>query len=306
MQQYPDILLFAVPGFVLLTIAETIVLIKEGSFGKYKKDLPVSFSIGVGFIVISFFSRAMLLVVYQWVYARRIYTLPVDTWYSWAGCFFSEDFSYYWFHRISHRVRVLWASHSVHHTAEVYSLTSAGFRQTWTGNFSGTFLFWIWMPYIGFNPGMVILVKSINLIYQFCIHTETIRKMPPWFEAVFNTPSHHRVHHGSDLLYLDKNYGGTLVIWDKLFGTFQPEEAPPTYGLAHKISSDNPFTIVFGEWINMFSDIKKCKSLKECCYYCFGAPGWSKDGSSKTTRQLRKEVLLNDKKAALPSTGELV
>lgn len=290
MQQPTNILIPAVIGFILLTVTEAIVLIKEGRFGKNLKDLPVSIGIGLGFIIITFFSRAALLILYEWVYVHRIYTLPSNAWYIWLLCFVSDDFSYYWFHRLSHQIRVLWTSHSVHHTAEVYSLSSAGFRQTWTGNFSGTFLFWVWMPFIGFAPGMVILVKSISLVYQFCIHTETIKKMPFWYEAVFNTPSHHRVHHGSDLIYLDKNYGGSTIIWDRLFGTFQSEETKPKYGLTKKIESTNPIGIVFHEWINMFKDIKKSKSLSESYNYFFNAPGWSKDGSSKTTRELRAEA----------------
>ena len=287
MPQHTDIFLFAVPGFVLLTIAEMILLIKEHRFGKNIKDLPVSLTIGIGFIIISFFSKAALLLLYQFIYTHHVYTLPANRWYMWILCFTADDFSYYWFHRLSHQVRILWASHSVHHTAALYTLSSAGLRQTWTGNFSGTFLFWVWMPFIGFDPGMVLLTKSISLIYQFCLHTETVKKMPRWFEAIFNTPSHHRVHHGSDLIYLDKNYAGSMIIWDRLFGTFQPEEATPHYGLTKKIQSSNPFIIVFHEWINMFKDIKKSKSFDNCWNYFFNAPGWSKDGSSKTTRQLR-------------------
>lgn len=287
MQQSTNIILPAVLGFILLTVAEAVVLIKEGRFGKNIKDLPVSIAIGFGFIVITFFSRAMLLIIYQWVYEHRVFTLPANAWYMWLLCFIADDFSYYWFHRLSHQIRVLWASHSVHHTAEVYSLSSAGFRQTWTGNFSGTFLFWVWMPFVGFAPGMVILVKSVSLVYQFCIHTETVKKMPRWYEAVFNTPSHHRVHHGSDLIYLDKNYAGSLIIWDKLFGTYQQEVMQPQYGLTKKIPSSNPVMIVFHEWIAMCRDIKKSRRVSHLINYCFNAPGWSNDGSSKTTRQLR-------------------
>lgn len=144
----------------------------------------------------------MLLLLYQFIYSYRVYTLPTNAPCIWLLCFLAEDFSYYWFHRVSHVVRVLWASYSVHHTAEIYSLSSAGFRQTWMGYLSGSFVFWLWMPFIGFEPAMILLIKSINLIYQFCIHTETVNKMPAWFEAIFNTSSYRWVHYGSNLISL--------------------------------------------------------------------------------------------------------
>ncbi len=298
MQHNTDIFLRAIPGFLILIIAEALFLIRERRFDKYSKDLPVSTTLGIGFIVISFSSKAMILVIYQVIYTHRIYTLPANGLLIWIACFIADDFSYYWFHRLSHQVRVLWASHAVHHSSEIYSLSSAGLRQTWTGNITGTFLFWIWMPFTGFEPGMVMLIKSLSLVYQFCIHTETIKKMPSWFEAIFNTPSHHRVHHGSNLLYLDKNYGGALIIWDRIFKTFQKEKFKPMYGLRKKIRSSNPLIIVFHEWINLFKDFKKSKCLSDYWNYFFKAPGWSKDGSSKTTRQLRAGTRIKIERSA--------
>lgn len=291
MQQHTDILLRAIPAFIILMIAEVVFLIREHRFDKHSKDLPASSVVGIGFITISFLSKGIILFIYQFIYTYRIYTLPVNGLFIWMACFFADDFTYYWFHRLSHQVRFLWASHVVHHSAEIYSYTSAGIRQTWTGNISGTFLFWIWMPFIGFEPGMVMLIKSISLVYQFCIHTETIKKMPRWYEGIFNTPSHHRVHHGSDLIYLDKNYGGGLIIWDRIFGTYQKEKFKPKYGLTKNIQSFNPVFIVFHEWMNLFKDIKKSKGLGDNWNYVFNAPGWSKDGSTKTSRQLRSDAL---------------
>lgn len=290
MQYNTDMLSRALPGFVILTLAELVFLFRKQRLHKHSKDLKTSLVIGAGFITISFFSKGLILLLYEFIYTHRIFTMPANGLLVWTACFLSDDFTYYWFHRFSHQIRILWASHSVHHTAEIYSYSSAGIRQTWTGNLSGTFLFWSWMPFIGFEPGMVMLIKSLSLVYQFSIHTETIKKMPRWFEAVFNTPSHHRVHHGSNLLYLDKNYGGVLVIWDKIFNTFQKEKFKPTYGLAKKIQSSNSFTVVFGEWVNMFKDFKKGKSVSDYYNYIFNAPGWSKDGTSKTTKQLRSDL----------------
>ena len=134
-------------------------------------------------------------------------------------------------------------------------------------------------------------VKSINVIYQFWLHTEAVKKLPYWVEYIFNTPSHHRVHHGSNVEYLDKNHGGILMIWDRLFGTYQDEIAKPQYGLTKSINSNNPFTITFYEWKKLWNDLRKATNFKDYLNYIFNAPGWSKDESSHTTRQLREQVL---------------
>ena len=143
------------------------------------------------------------------------------------------------------------------------------------------------MPLLGFHPLMIFAMKSINLIYQFWIHTEAIDKMPKFFESIFNTPSHHRVHHGSDLIYIDKNYAGIFIIWDKLFNTFQPELHRPRYGIMHNIKSYNPLYVAFHEWYSILKDLKFSNTLKQNLYYIFKAPGWSHDGSRKTIEELR-------------------
>lgn len=212
--------------------------------------------------------------------------------------FFSDDFSFYWFHRFSHKIRFLWASHKVHHSSEKLTFIS-GLRVPWTSDLTGNFLFWAWMPFIGFAPYMVIFMKSASVLYQFWLHTETIKKLPKWFEAAFNTPSHHRVHHSSDVEYLDKNHAGTLIIWDKFFGTYQEEIFKPKYGLTENIKSFNPFVIAFHEWKSLFNDFKKAKSLSHGIQYLFNSPGWSHDGSTKTTKQLQSELKAGKMKANL-------
>lgn len=285
-----DMLVRAMPAFIVLIILESIFLVKEHHFIKNAKHVPASFGLAIGFIVINIFFKGIILIVYEFIYSHRIYSFQSSNLFVGLICFIADDFTYYWFHRFSHTIRILWASHAVHHSSEEYSLSTAALRQTWTGNITGTFLFWAWMPFVGFNPAMVLMIKSINLIYQFWIHTETIKKMHAWFEVVFNTPSHHRVHHGSDLIYLDKNYAGTLIIWDKIFKTYQPEKFKPKYGLRKKLNTSNPFSIAFHEWINMFKDLKKSKNLSECLHHLFSAPGWSRNGETKTTKQLRAEI----------------
>ena len=300
MQSNTYMLFHAIPGFILLIIVESFFLIKEHRFNKNVKHIPASIALAIGFIIINIFSKGIILFAYQLIFTHRIYVFNSNNFFAWILCFIGNDFTYYWFHRLSHQVRILWASHAVHHSSEEYSLLTAGLRQTWTGNLTGTFLFWAWLPFMGFNPGVVMMAKSVSLVYQFWIHTETIKKLPVWIEAIFNTPSHHRVHHGSDLIYLDKNYAGTLIIWDKFFGTYQQEEFKPKYGLTKNIQSSNPFVIAFHEWVEMFQDLKKSNCFFDCFNYLFNAPGWSKDGSNKTIKQLRsaKTKTKNDHKHA--------
>jgi sterol desaturase/sphingolipid hydroxylase (fatty acid hydroxylase superfamily) len=147
------------------------------------------------------------------------------------------------------------------------------------------------MPLVGFHPVMVLSMQAISLIYQFWIHTETVGKLPYLLELVLNTPSHHRVHHSSDIKYLDRNHAGILIIWDRIFGTFVPEQEHPTYGLTRNIDTFNPFKIAFHEWSDIFTDLKRSKTLRQAIGYLFGPPGWSHDGSRSTTAQLRQQAL---------------
>jgi sterol desaturase/sphingolipid hydroxylase (fatty acid hydroxylase superfamily) len=289
MPQFPNILVNAVPGFILLIIVEIIYAVKTQRELYEVKDAATSISLGLGNLFIGIGTKAIILVVFSFLYVYRIFTIPWNTWWAWVLCFFADDFSYYWFHRISHNVRFLWASHAVHHTSEKYNLAAA-LRQTWTGNITGAFIFWTWMPLAGFHPGMIMTMQSLSLLYQFWIHTEGIDKMPKWYEYIFNTPSHHRVHHGSDLLYLDKNHAGTLIVWDRIFDSFQEEKFRPKYGLTKNVKTFNPVLVAFHEWINIFKDLRKAKTVKQYWHYLFDAPGWSHDGSSKTAKELRKEM----------------
>lgn len=287
MPQLPNILLDAIPGFILLIIVEVIFAVKTQRELYEVKDAATSISLGLGNLFAGILTKTIILFVFVFIYEHRIFTLPTNKWYTWVLVFFADDFSYYWFHRVSHSVRWFWASHVVHHSSEKYNLAAA-LRQNWTGNITGTFLFWTWMPFVGFEPGLILFQQSISLLYQFWIHTEAIDKCPKWFEFIFNTPSHHRVHHGSDLEYLDKNHAGILIIWDRMFGTFQPEVFRPKYGLTKNVNTFNPVKVAFHEWMNLGKDLRKSKNVKDVWNYVFNAPGWSHDGSSKTTRQLRR------------------
>lgn len=288
MPDFPNILVDAIPAFIILIVIEVIYALKM-QMELYKvKDAATSISLGLGNLAVGFITKSFILVFFIWLYEFRFFTIPYNVWWAWVLCFFADDFSYYWMHRASHEIRWFWASHVVHHSSEHYNLAAA-LRQTWTGNLTGSFLFWSWMPIVGFQPKMILFMQAISLLYQFWIHTQAVKRLPGWFEYVFNTPSHHRVHHGSDLEYLDRNHAGTLIIWDRLFGTFKQETFTPTFGLTKNVKTFNPVKVAFHEWINIGKDLKKSKRIQDVWHYLFRPPGWSNDGSSKTTKQLRKE-----------------
>ena len=282
------ILYYAIPGFILLLSIEAWFSYKENKHLFETKDTWSSLAMGIGNVLTGFVTKAMIFGLFTLLYQWRIFTLDASTWWYWVLLFFADDFSYYWFHRTAHNVNWFWASHVVHHSSQYYNLAAA-LRQTWTGNATGSFLFWSWMPLVGFHPVWVLFMQQISLIYQFWIHTETVHHCPRVVEFFFNTPSHHRVHHGSDLKYLDKNHGGILIIWDRVFGSFQPEEERPTYGLTKNINSYNPFTIAFTTWVELFRKAARSGSLKNGIHYFLKPPGWSHDGSSKTVRQMFRE-----------------
>jgi sterol desaturase/sphingolipid hydroxylase (fatty acid hydroxylase superfamily) len=285
----PAILYYAIPAFVILVAAEWIYSYKESKHLYEPKDAISSMALGIGNVVSGFGSKILVYGGLSLVYQFRLFTLDTSLWWVWVLAFFADDLSYYLFHRTSHHVRFFWASHVVHHSSQHYNLAAA-LRQTWTGNFTGSFIFWLWMPFVGFHPLVVMLMQQISLIYQFWIHTEAIIKLPKPFEFIFNTPSHHRVHHSSDLKYLDKNHGGILIIWDRFFSSFEPEQEKPVYGLSKNVDTFNPVKIAFHEWRNLSRDIAKGRTVINAAKYLINPPGWSHDGVSKTTKQLRKEL----------------
>lgn len=290
----PEILYFAIPGFVVLLLLEAWYAWKEHKDLYEVKDTFSSLAMGIGNVISGLLAKIVVFGAFALVYQFRLFTLPF-TWWMWVLAFFADDLSYYWFHYVSHNMRWFWASHVVHHSSQRYNLSTA-LRQTWTGNLTGSFIFWMWMPLLGFHPIVVMLMQQISLIYQFWIHTEAIHKLPRPIEFVFNTPSHHRVHHGSNLKYLDKNHGGILIIWDRLFGTFQPEEERPAYGLTKNIDTYNPVRIAFKEWGDMFKQAWQSRSIRHGINYIIRPPGWSHDGSSKTAKQLRyKDPDINER-----------
>jgi sterol desaturase/sphingolipid hydroxylase (fatty acid hydroxylase superfamily) len=286
--EFPDIIAFAVPAFLVLVLAE-IVASRVLKRGRYEaKDSAASLIMGFGSELAPLLGGgALVLAAFTAAYELRLMTIP-NTWWAVAVCFILDDLRYYWWHRISHERRWFWASHIVHHSSQHYNLTTA-LRQTWTGQILGQIIFRTPLVFIGFHPAMVFFVGAVNLLYQFWIHTELIGRMGP-FEWIFNTPSHHRVHHATNPKYLDANYAGTLIVWDRMFGTFIPEDdrEKPRYGIVKNLGTFNPLVISFHEWIGIAKDLFKSRSLKEVIGYTFGPPGWSPDGSRMTSAMIKE------------------
>jgi sterol desaturase/sphingolipid hydroxylase (fatty acid hydroxylase superfamily) len=232
----------------------------------------------------------VFIALYMGLWEFRLFDVPW-TWWAFALCFVLDDLKYYWVHRFGHRVRWFWASHVNHHSSQHYNLSTA-LRQTWTGFLTLGFAFALPLVLLGFHPAMIAICGGFNLIYQFWIHTEAIDRMPRWFEAVMNTPSHHRVHHATNPRYLDRNYAGVFIVWDKLFGTFEPEVRGEKirYGIVKQLGSFNLLWAVFHEWIGIAQDMWRAP-WKHKLSYLLREPGWTHDGSRQTSDQIRSDWL---------------
>lgn len=211
-------------------------------------------------------------------------------WWAWALLFVLDDFIYYWMHRMNHQVRIFWAGHVSHHSAIKMNYATA-LRQG-VGERIHKYLFWIPLPLLGFDALMIFMMMSINLFYQFWVHTELVDRLPKFFERVFNTPSHHRVHHASNIRYLDRNHAGVLIIWDRLFGSFSQEHPnePPSYGLTQNITSYHPWNVATHEYSAIWRDVRRAQSWQDKLKYIFYAPGWSHDGDDNRSKVLRARV----------------
>ena len=274
-----DPVLFAVPFFVLfLTIEWTAARrLEHGQDrpvrGSYRAaDARASILMGLGSVATMAFWKFLGLLGYSALYAYVApWHLSPRHWYTWVIAIVGVDVLFYAYHRVAHRVRLIWATHQAHHSSRYFNFATA-LRQKW--NNSGELIMWIPLPLLGIPPWMVFTSFSINLVYQFWIHTEHIGTLPRPIEFVFNTPSHHRVHHGMDQLYLDRNYGGILIIWDRLFGTFQPEVFRPHYGLTKPVNTDNVWKLETREYVAIAHDVRSANTWRDKLGYIFGPPGW--------------------------------
>jgi sterol desaturase/sphingolipid hydroxylase (fatty acid hydroxylase superfamily) len=253
--------------------------------GTLDRDTHTSLLMGLGNVAMSALVQVPTFGLYAWLWEYRLFD-PGAGPAAWAMLFFAEDFVYYGWHRASHGVRFMWAAHVNHHSSEYFNLSTA-LRQSWTTPFTVP-LFYAVLPLAGFSPGMIAAQVSISLIYQFWIHTELIGRLPRPFEAIFNTPSHHRVHHGANVEYLDRNHGGILIVWDRLFGTFEPERERVVYGLTKNVATDSLIRVAFHDWVEMVRSVRQPAPFSTRLAYVFAPPGWSTDGSTRTAAELRR------------------
>ncbi len=270
----------AVMAFPVLLVAIAI----EAFFYRRAKGKPypwrqsgLSLVIAVGHALSGVINQAViisLVAVFAWQY--RITTVPIDAWWALPLLFVLEEFAYYWYHRAAHRVRLLWATHSVHHSPDELTLASA-YRLAWTPVLSGSWLFFLPIIWIGYDPVWVFAMLAASLLYQFWLHSTLIPPLGP-LEGILNTPSAHRVHHASNPEYLDRNFGGIVMVFDRLFGTYLPESAdvPIRYGLVHPTPSNNPLRIVYGEFLNLIRDVWTAGSWDERWRLILMPPGWQR------------------------------
>ena len=289
--QNDKLLTFAIPVFLVSALVEWWLAREEMPNLYHKKDFWVSIAMGVITSVLELLPKALGFMALWYLHEISPLRDVVERqWWAWGLLFFMDDFSYYWFHRSNHEVRLFWAGHINHHSSEYLNFGTA-LRQG-IGERFHKYIFWFWIAFLGFDPLMIFTMIGVNLTLQFFTHTELVRRMPNWFEAIFNTPSHHRVHHASNIAYLDRNHAGMLIIWDKFFGTFSPEtdDNKPVYGLTTNINTFNVATVATHEYRAIWRDVKRATKWGDKLRYIFMPPGWSHDGEDLRAKTLRRNL----------------
>lgn len=265
----PPIIVYAIPVMLGLVVVEWLIGLHENRELYEKKDFFSSAAIGIGNLVSTALSKVVMFAFILWLYNLTPLRIP-PTWWSYALCWVVLDFCSYWAHRLAHEKRFWWATHVTHHSSPNYNF-AVSFRLSWVQQLK--IVFFMPVALLGFHPVVFYICNQFAVLYQFWLHTELIRKMPRWFEYVFVTPSHHRVHHGSNPQYIDKNYGAFFIIWDRMFGTYEPEVEQAIYGITKPVDSHNPVTLVFHEYVDIYHDLKTARSLRDVNQILWGPPG---------------------------------
>jgi sterol desaturase/sphingolipid hydroxylase (fatty acid hydroxylase superfamily) len=282
-----NVVLYAIPAFVALVVLEIAWARRRagdpGVRGHEARDAATSLGLGVANVLISSVTKLGSLALFTVLYEYRLLDLGTGV-AVWIALLFAEDLCYYAFHRSHHEVRLLWAAHVNHHSSTYYNLSTA-LRQSVTTPITGP-LFWAPLALVGFAPWMILTAQAWSLLYQFWLHTESIGRLGP-LEWIFNTPSHHRVHHGANVEYLDRNHGGIFILWDRLFGTFEPERAPVRYGLTTNLETFHPVKVAFHEFAAIARDVRRAPTVGAKLRYALAPPGWSHDGSTRTAAEMR-------------------
>lgn len=284
------LLAFSTPFMVVLILAEMIYSHYHHKHLYTTGDTFINLLCTSWNFVNDLIFMGVTLLVLNWVNSFELFTFSSKGVVYWVLLFFLEDLAYYTLHCADHYIRLFWATHSTHHSSEKYNFTVAIRSSVFQPFYR--FLFFIPIALLGFDAGDIFFMYAATQVYGFWVHTELIGKLNPVFEYIFVTPSHHRVHHASNPKYLDRNMGMVLIIWDRIFGTFTEEDLkePVKFGLTQNIDSYNPLKVVFYEWMNMFRDLKNAPDFKSIIGYILGPPGWSHDGSRKTSKQMKAEL----------------
>lgn len=280
------LLYYAAPTVVFLSLLEAVVLSLRSQYDWRAFGVSI-FDYVLRIVVTVLLPAGIVAPLVPWIEQHRLATLTVDGWGTALLLFFLLEFFYYWLHRAGHEVRWFWGNHAIHHTPNQLNL-SASLRIGVFGKVIGIVVFMLPLVWIGFDLRTVLAALTLNLLYQFWLHATWIPKLG-WLEYVFNTPSNHRVHHAANVEYLDANYGGVLVIFDRLFGTYiaERDDLPCRYGLVHPMTSYNPLYVEFAQWISLARDLARARSLRAVLGYLFMPPGWRPDGAGETTKELR-------------------
>jgi sterol desaturase/sphingolipid hydroxylase (fatty acid hydroxylase superfamily) len=300
-----NLVLYSIPVFIIAVVLEALWARHHPEATGYdKRDAAASMTMGLLNVFVSAFTKFLSIPLFVVLYEYRIVDIGA-AWWAWIVLLFAEDFCYYWFHRVHHEVRFLWACHVNHHSSQYFNLSTA-LRQPLLTPLTGP-IFWAPLLLVGFTPAMVLTAQAWSLLYQFWLHTEAVDRLGPleWF---MNTPSHHRVHHGKNLGYLDKNHGGIFIIWDRLFGTFAPETERVVYGLTKDIATFHPVRIAFHEVVAIARDLVRAPAFLARLGYALAPPGWSHDGSSFTATELQRRArraAATGASGASPSAREL-
>ena len=280
------LLYYAAPTVVFLSLLEAVVLSLRSQYDWRAFGVSM-FDYVLRIVVTVMLPAGIVAPLVPWIEQHQLATLTVDGWGSGLLLFFLLEFFYYWLHRAGHEVRWFWGNHAIHHTPNQLNL-SASLRIGVFGKVIGIVVFMLPLVWIGFDLRTVLAALTLNLLYQFWLHATWIPKLG-WLEHVFNTPSNHRVHHAANVEYLDANYGGVLVIFDRLFGTYiaERDDLPCRYGLVHPMTSYNPLYVEFAQWISLARDLARARSLRVFFGYLAMPPGWRPDGPGETTKELR-------------------
>ena len=292
MQNLHYIALFATVIVVAASMVEAFFLArkarKDGKAYAWH-EMGLSLTDMIGRKVMAFLPLSLATPIFAFAWQHRLFTVEINSALAVLLLFVGQEFCYYWYHRASHRIRFFWATHAVHHSPNELTLGTA-YRLGWTGKLTGTAIFFAPLVYLGVRPEVVLATLSLNLLYQFWLHTTWIPKLG-WFEYVFNTPSAHRVHHASNVDYLDANYGGVLIIFDRLFGTYveEREDEPCRFGLVHPTTTHNVLVNQFEHWVSLGQDMKNSGNVINAIGYLTMPPGWAPDGKGTTTEELRQQ-----------------